>query len=72
MAARPPCLLRTYEMSPAAYRAAHPPAAQRALIPPCVLLGYDGVVALEGWASGAAELALQRFRDAFTAPAYIG
>jgi AraC-like DNA-binding protein len=31
---------RTYGMSPAAYRTAHPPAAQRALIPPCVLLAY--------------------------------
>jgi AraC-like DNA-binding protein len=31
---------RTYGMSPAAYRLAHPPAAQRALIPPCVLLAY--------------------------------
>jgi AraC-like DNA-binding protein len=31
---------RTYGMSPAAYRAAHPPAAQRALIPQCVLLAY--------------------------------
>ena len=29
-------------------------------------LGYDGVVALEGWASGDPELALERFRSAFT------
>ena len=29
-------------------------------------LGYAGVVGLEGWASGRSELALQRFRDAFT------
>jgi hydroxypyruvate isomerase len=29
-------------------------------------LGYDGVVGLEGWASGDPELALQRFRTAFT------
>jgi hydroxypyruvate isomerase len=28
-------------------------------------LGYQGVVALEGWASGDSEMALQRFRDAF-------
>jgi hydroxypyruvate isomerase len=28
-------------------------------------LGYDGVVALEGWASGDPELALERFRSAF-------
>jgi hydroxypyruvate isomerase len=28
-------------------------------------LGYDGVVALEGWASGDPELALERFRKAF-------
>jgi hydroxypyruvate isomerase len=35
-------------------------------------LGYGGVVALEGWASGTAELALQRFRDAFTAGATSG
>jgi hydroxypyruvate isomerase len=31
-------------------------------------LGYRGVVALEGWASGDPEVALQRFRDAFTVP----
>ncbi len=29
-------------------------------------LGYDGVVALEGWASGDSEEALDRFRSAFT------
>jgi hydroxypyruvate isomerase len=29
-------------------------------------LGYTGVVALEGWASGDPETALARFRDAFT------
>jgi hydroxypyruvate isomerase len=29
-------------------------------------LGYTGVVGLEGWASGEPELALQRFRTAFT------
>jgi hydroxypyruvate isomerase len=29
-------------------------------------LGYAGVVGLEGWASGGPELALQRFRAAFT------
>ncbi|UQU63195.1 TIM barrel protein [Couchioplanes caeruleus] len=29
-------------------------------------LGYAGVVALEGWASGEPEAALHRFRDAFT------
>jgi hydroxypyruvate isomerase len=29
-------------------------------------LGYDGVVGLEGWASGDPELALERFRTAFT------
>jgi hydroxypyruvate isomerase len=27
---------------------------------------YDGVVGLEGWASGDPELALERFRTAFT------
>lgn len=31
-------------------------------------LGYDGVVALEGWASGDPETALERFRGAFTVP----
>jgi len=30
-------------------------------------LGYTGVVALEAWASGDPELALERFRNAFTA-----
>jgi hydroxypyruvate isomerase len=30
-------------------------------------LGYDGVVALEGWASGDPEVALAAFRGAFTA-----
>ena len=29
-------------------------------------LGYTGVVGLEGWASGDPEVALQRFREAFT------
>ncbi|WP_350284088.1 TIM barrel protein [Streptomyces graminofaciens] len=29
-------------------------------------LGYEGTVALEAWASGDSELALQRFRSAFT------
>ncbi|WP_311966345.1 TIM barrel protein [Arsenicicoccus cauae] len=29
-------------------------------------MGYAGVVALEGWASGDSEVALERFRDAFT------
>ena len=29
-------------------------------------MGYSGVVALEGWASGDSELALERFRQAFT------
>lgn len=28
--------------------------------------GYDGVVAMEAWASGDSDLALERFRDAFT------
>ncbi|WP_433380332.1 TIM barrel protein [Actinoplanes sp. CA-142083] len=40
----------------------HYPAIARALR----RLNYDGVVALEAWASGDSELALQRFRDAFT------
>jgi AraC-like DNA-binding protein len=31
---------RTYGMSPAAYRNAHPPAAQRALVPPCILRAH--------------------------------
>jgi AraC-like DNA-binding protein len=31
---------RAYGMSPTAYRAAHPPAANRARIPTCVLLAY--------------------------------
>jgi hydroxypyruvate isomerase len=31
-------------------------------------LGYDGVVALEGWASGDPETALERFRSAFAVP----
>ena len=30
-------------------------------------LGYDGVVGLEGWASGNSEQAVDRFRAAFTA-----
>ena len=29
-------------------------------------LGYDGTVAMEAWASGDSELALERFRSAFT------
>ncbi|MCM4076287.1 hypothetical protein [Paractinoplanes hotanensis] len=29
-------------------------------------LGYQGVVALESWASGSSEEALARFRSAFT------
>jgi hydroxypyruvate isomerase len=29
-------------------------------------LGYDGVVGLEGWASGDPDVALERFRAAFT------
>ncbi len=32
-------------------------------------LGYRGTVGLEAWASGSDELALQRFREAFTVPA---
>jgi hydroxypyruvate isomerase len=32
-------------------------------------LGYRGAVGLEAWASGDDELALQRFREAFTVPA---
>ena len=31
---------RTYEMSPTEYRAAHPPALQRARVPTCVLQAY--------------------------------
>ncbi len=31
-------------------------------------LGYDGVVALEAWASGEPEVALERFRRVFTLP----
>jgi AraC-like DNA-binding protein len=31
---------RTYGVSPAAYRAAHPPAAARALVPACVVRAY--------------------------------
>ena len=38
------------------------PAVARAL----VAAGYRGPVGLESWASGDDELALQRFRDAFT------
>ena len=41
----------------------HYPAVARALN----RLGYDGVVGLEGWASGDPEVALERFRGAFTA-----
>ena len=40
----------------------HYPAVARALD----RLGYDGVVGLEGWASGDPEEALERFRAAFT------
>lgn len=29
-------------------------------------VGYDGVVAMEAWASGDSDLALERFREAFT------
>ena len=32
-------------------------------------LGYRGTVGLEAWAAGSDELALQRFREAFTVPA---
>lgn len=40
----------------------HYPAIARALAD----IGYRGTIGLEGWASGDDELALQRFRDAFT------
>ncbi|MEE5124930.1 TIM barrel protein [Pseudomonas alliivorans] len=40
----------------------HYPAIARALFN----IGYNGVVGLEGWASGDSELALERFRRAFT------
>lgn len=40
----------------------HYPAIARAL----AAMGYSGVVGFEGWASGDPELALQRFRQAFT------
>ncbi|WP_339456115.1 TIM barrel protein [Pseudomonas sp. EA_65y_Pfl1_P120] len=40
----------------------HYPAIARALH----AMGYSGVVGLEGWASGESELALARFRQAFT------
>ncbi|HEX2805959.1 MAG TPA: TIM barrel protein [Kineosporiaceae bacterium] len=40
----------------------HYPAVARALTD----LGYTGTVGLEGWASGDSELALRRFRQAFT------
>ena len=40
----------------------HYPAIARALH----AMGYSGVVGLEGWASGDSELALGRFRQAFT------
>ncbi|AKS05104.1 TIM barrel protein [Pseudomonas trivialis] len=40
----------------------HYPAIARALH----AMGYNGVVGLEGWASGDSELALERFRQAFT------
>lgn len=42
----------------------HYPAIARALHG----IGYSGVVGLEGWASGDSELALERFRQAFTLP----
>jgi hydroxypyruvate isomerase len=32
-------------------------------------MGYRGTIGLEGWASGDDELALDRFRRAFTVPA---
>ena len=35
-------------------------------------LGYSGTVGLEAWASGDSELALTRFRDAFSLPAVTG
>ncbi|MFI6493093.1 TIM barrel protein [Streptomyces sp. NPDC050564] len=38
------------------------PAVARALVD----LGYDGTVAMEAWASGDSDLALERFRSAFT------
>jgi hydroxypyruvate isomerase len=38
------------------------PAVARALVE----LGYDGTVAMEAWASDDSELALERFRSAFT------
>ncbi|WP_299132617.1 TIM barrel protein [uncultured Amaricoccus sp.] len=34
-------------------------------------MGYSGVVGLEGFASGDDELALERFREAFTVPALV-
>ena len=40
----------------------HYPAIARALFG----MGYSGVVGLEGWASGDSEVALERFRQAFT------
>jgi hydroxypyruvate isomerase len=40
----------------------HYPAVARAL----VKAGYTGVVGLEAWASGDPDLALTRFREAFT------
>jgi hydroxypyruvate isomerase len=33
-------------------------------------LGYRGTIGLEAWASGDDELALRRFRDAFTIPTH--
>lgn len=42
----------------------HYPAVARALAE----LGWTGTVGLEAWASGDSTVALQRFRDAFTAP----
>jgi hydroxypyruvate isomerase len=40
----------------------HYPAIAKALFG----MGYTGVVGLEGWASGDSEMALERFRQAFT------
>jgi hydroxypyruvate isomerase len=31
-------------------------------------MGYRGTVGLEGWASGDPDIALERFREAFTVP----
>ena len=53
---------RAFELSPAAYRAAHPPAAQRARVPTCVLLAYarpPSAAVREGAGAGPGE---RRFR----------